>query len=66
MSWEQWPVLTPTTPLPNGGSLPPVYHWLAAHPDGGAVADFPVIVGLRDPPRDDAHVLTRASTATRC
>ena len=61
MSWEQWPVLTPTTPLPNGGSLPAAYRWLAAHPDGGVLADFPVLVGLRDPLRATTRMYFQGS-----
>ncbi len=51
LCWEQWPVLTPTTPLPNKGVVPPAYRWLAAHPDNGVLADFPIAIGLRDPLR---------------
>jgi hypothetical protein len=48
---EQWTVLTPTTPLPQGGALPAAYQWLADHPDGGVLAELPMAVGLRDPAR---------------
>jgi MYXO-CTERM domain-containing protein len=51
MAAEQWTVLTPTTPLPEGGATPPVYQWLAARPDRGVVAELPIAVGLRDPAR---------------
>jgi hypothetical protein len=51
MAAEQWTVLTPTTPLPQGGALPPAYQWLADHPDGGVLAEFPMAIGLRDPAR---------------
>jgi hypothetical protein len=61
MSWEQWSVLTPTTPLPNGGTLPPAYQWLAGHPDGGVLADFPVIAGLRDPTRATTRMYYQGS-----
>ncbi len=56
LCWEQWPVLTPTTVLPNKGVLPPAYRWLADHPDNGVLADFPIAIGLRDPLRTTARM----------
>ena len=61
LSWEQWTVLTPTTPLPHAGTVPPAYQWLAAHPDGGVLAEFPVIAGLRDPTRTTTRMYDQGS-----
>jgi hypothetical protein len=45
------------TPLPaSAATIPAVYQWLAAHPDGGVLAEFPVGVGLRDPTVESTHM----------
>jgi hypothetical protein len=61
LSWEQWTVLTPTTPLPGRGAVSPAYRWLADHPDGGVLAEFPVIAGLRDPTRTTTRMYYQGS-----
>jgi hypothetical protein len=61
LSWEQWTVLTPTTPLPGRGVVPPAYGWLADHPDGGVLAEFPAIAGLRDPTRTTTRMYYQGS-----
>jgi hypothetical protein len=45
------------TDLPaTGDGIPAVYRWLAAHPDGGVLIEFPVGVGLRDPVVESTHL----------